>query len=367
MTGYSEHSFQHAWSRASMRLTGLMSDTGHRVDVIHAGTWNHHSGPDFLDARVSIDGRLFHGGIELHRDPSEWYSHGHHLDAVYNQVVLHVAPVSAKRPIVRQDGTRVPHISLSRIMPGWLPQSTKAAPTLACEKIIHRNQDALVVQLEEASAHYFEELTGRLLSRIRPGHDFAPELLRSMAVGVGSIYGAPANRDSMAEAAALMWDLPSTTKQDEALRVLTSQLHWRDHCGRPATYPERRLAQLWDTVAQLKRLDPHCLVQSAARVVAKIILGSSSGSHTGKVTHATVILPACWLMACMSGNHEIAASVRQSWDVVSLPAAPEAAKAFGSILAQIDPRHHKAITWLHRNKCQPKRCAGCRVGNRMVS
>lgn len=367
MTGFSEHSFQHAWSRASMRLTGLVSDAGHRVDVIHAGTWNHHSGPDFLDAKVSIDGRVFHGGIELHRDPSEWYSHGHHRDAVYNQVVLHVAPVPSKRAILRQDGTRVPHVSLGRIMPDWLPQSTRAATTLACEKIILRSLDALTVQLEEASAQYFEELTGRLLSRIRPGREFAHELLRSVAIGAGSIYGAPVNRASMAEAAALMWDMTDTADYEMALLHLKSQLHWRDHCGRPATYPEKRLALLWDAVGRLKCLDQHCLVKSSAKTVAKTILGGSSASHTGKVICATVILPACWLMSCMSGSHEGAATVRRSWDAACLPAAPEAARAYGPALALVDPRLHKAMTWMHRTKCQPRKCAGCHVGIRMVS
>lgn len=349
-----------------MRLVGLPSDMGQRIDVVHPGNWNRHSGPDFIDAQVSVDGTLFRGGIELHRNPLEWYSHGHHLDHVYNQVVLHVAPVPASRPIIRQDGTRIPHVSLGNVMPGWLPSSVVPTSAVACHKVVERHLDALDEELEAASSSYFEELTERLLNQIRPQGVWVHEIVRAVAIQIGSILGAPANRDAMAEAAARAWDSPSTASQTE-MGNIDIGMHWRNHCGRPATSPARRLEQLKVIVSNLKCLDPSQFGSIPVRELTIQILGTQAATPTAKIVQATVILPAHWLTATMSGNHEYAALARSSWDLAAIPASPEAARSFGATLGLVGRHHHKSLTWLHRNRCTQKRCAGCRVGNRMVS
>lgn len=367
MTGYSELTFQQAWNGASFRLTGLVSDTGQRVDIVDPGKWNHLGGPDFQEARVSVDGLLFTGCIELHRDPAEWYSHGHHRDPAYNQVVLHVSPSRARRPVVRQDGTIVPHVNIGGIMPGWLPQAVKIQPRLACEKVLDRNLDALKSQLELASAQYFEELCSRLLGNVRMGKPFQSELVRSMIIRTGSVLGAPANRDIMAEAASILWDNPEGADSLTAMAVMTSHLHWRNQYGRPATMPSRRLNQLYRIVDHVRNSDFERYWSSPSELVLKLMLGDLASSHTAGVVRGTIIIPAQWLMSTVSGDHGKAATVRNKWDQVLLPASPEASRAFGHVAGQIDRKHYKGLTWQYGNQCKVRSCASCRVGNRMVS
>ena len=58
--------------------------------------------------------RLVTGSVEMHLKCADWYTHGHHTDAKYNNVALHVVlwQVGAK-PVVRADGVSVPTLVLA--------------------------------------------------------------------------------------------------------------------------------------------------------------------------------------------------------------------------------------------------------------
>ncbi|MCK5834757.1 MAG: DUF2851 family protein, partial [Lentisphaeria bacterium] len=64
--------------------------TGEEVHVLNAGHWNDEAGPDFLEAKVSIGGKVFEGHIELHLVASDWYAHKHQDNPAYESVILHV-------------------------------------------------------------------------------------------------------------------------------------------------------------------------------------------------------------------------------------------------------------------------------------
>ncbi len=68
----------------------VLSD-GSPVEVIECGTENNHrGGPDFLDARIVLDGIQISGDVELHITPEGWREHHHDGDARYSNVILHV-------------------------------------------------------------------------------------------------------------------------------------------------------------------------------------------------------------------------------------------------------------------------------------
>ena len=75
------------------RLLGekLLTEGRERICVIYPGRVNKGSGPDFRDAVILAgDNKLIKGDIEIHTRASYWYSHGHHCDPEYNDVILHV-------------------------------------------------------------------------------------------------------------------------------------------------------------------------------------------------------------------------------------------------------------------------------------
>lgn len=85
------------------------------LSIIRPGHRNTNAGPDFSEARVSIDGVLWIGSVELHVRASDWYLHQHEQNGAYDGVVLHVVwenDYVAKR----KDGTAVPTLSLNGLV-----------------------------------------------------------------------------------------------------------------------------------------------------------------------------------------------------------------------------------------------------------
>jgi hypothetical protein len=87
-----EHVLHTVWQEQSSFLReDLRLNDGSPVSILHAGDFNdHRGGPDFLNARIAIDGLALSGDIELHREPKNWSEHAHDNDDRYSKVVLHV-------------------------------------------------------------------------------------------------------------------------------------------------------------------------------------------------------------------------------------------------------------------------------------
>jgi hypothetical protein len=87
-----EHFLHTLWKEKSDFLKkDLRLNDGSPVSILHAGDFNdHRGGPDFLNARIAIDGLALSGDIELHREPKNWSDHSHDSDDRYSKVVLHV-------------------------------------------------------------------------------------------------------------------------------------------------------------------------------------------------------------------------------------------------------------------------------------
>lgn len=82
---------------------------GLHVNVVFHGHWSHGFGPDFSDAMIVFDdAALLTGAVEIHTKSSDWYAHGHHLDARYDAVVLHVVSIADGPETRRADGKIVP-------------------------------------------------------------------------------------------------------------------------------------------------------------------------------------------------------------------------------------------------------------------
>src|SRR3972149_1441846 len=68
----------------------LPSSEDEPVSIIYPGRTNGDNGPDFRDAVIVNKSHLTKGDVEVHVKSSDWYSHEHHADAEYNNVILHV-------------------------------------------------------------------------------------------------------------------------------------------------------------------------------------------------------------------------------------------------------------------------------------
>ena len=67
----------------------FVTSKGETVEVIEHGRLNTNAGPDFLEAKIKFDGKIWAGPIEFHVKSSDWIKHKHQFDSAYNNVIAH--------------------------------------------------------------------------------------------------------------------------------------------------------------------------------------------------------------------------------------------------------------------------------------
>jgi len=110
-----EKFFQFLWKEQLIDLKNLRSISGKRIHIIDPGTMNIHCGPDFLQAKIQIDGLEFHGSIELHIKSSIWNYHGHQNDPNYDNVILHVV-LEDDKEVFLHSGGKMETIALKEVL-----------------------------------------------------------------------------------------------------------------------------------------------------------------------------------------------------------------------------------------------------------
>ncbi|RKY03402.1 hypothetical protein DRP77_06165 [Candidatus Poribacteria bacterium] len=91
----------------------LRTTDGRPVTVLSPGE-RREGGPDFANAHILIGAEAVKGDVEVHVNASDWYSHEHHLDPLYNNVVLHVVMWDDGVSLLtrKEDGGRIPTVEL---------------------------------------------------------------------------------------------------------------------------------------------------------------------------------------------------------------------------------------------------------------
>ncbi|MCL2511955.1 MAG: DUF2851 family protein [Bacteroidales bacterium] len=95
-------------------ITGNLTLTnGEPLQVIHPGTRNQESGPDFFNARIKIGATtVWAGNVEIHLKSSDWTLHKHHEDKNYDCIVLHVV-FKDNTPVYYSNNQPVPTLEVA--------------------------------------------------------------------------------------------------------------------------------------------------------------------------------------------------------------------------------------------------------------
>jgi len=117
-----EDFLHYVWRYQHFLRTDLQTTGGEPVSIVEVGEPNPHGGPDFLNARIRIDGTLWAGHVEIHILASEWRLHGHGTDQAYDNVILHVV-LEEDCAIFRANGERLPCLVLQRRIPPGIQAS----------------------------------------------------------------------------------------------------------------------------------------------------------------------------------------------------------------------------------------------------
>lgn len=114
---------------------------GEPVEILFPGQENMHAGPDFLAARVRVGGTLWAGNVEIHVRSSSWFTHGHHEDHAYNNIILHVVYVYDKE-VLNQQGEPIPHLEVKSYFDPCLQQNYHlllgSRSWIPCENLINQ-------------------------------------------------------------------------------------------------------------------------------------------------------------------------------------------------------------------------------------
>lgn len=209
-----ERALQRRWAESSWAAPFIDDGGGGQLRVIWPGRWNHGPGPDFHGAQfLDAGGRALRGDVELHLRAAGWIAHGHHDDAAYDRVVLHVVerPATARS----RDDPRIPQAS-----PLPMPLGEAAATALPCEGIVeHAGALAVEARLLQVAERRFarkaRELTA-LLAPNGPGDEADRRALLATARALGqphnaelalAVAQAALDGEETWSAAALNWNL----------------------------------------------------------------------------------------------------------------------------------------------------------------
>lgn len=273
-----ERLLQFIWQEKYFQLNNLMLESGEQLIIRDPGTWNHDQGPDFLNARILLDGTTWAGNIEIHVKSSQWYQHRHQTDPAYNNVILHVVweddtpRLSASLPtLVLQD--RVSAILLDRyeqlmqaggqlVCQEWLPEITAAywagwKQQLALERIQRKAQELLKLYKacnrnwndacwcwmarymgSVVNGDFFEQVAKSLPSRILARHKDQVIHLEALLLGQANLLK-EANSDPYVQLLQREYLFLQNKYQLPELHGRMQKLRMR-----PSAFPEVRLAQL---------------------------------------------------------------------------------------------------------------------------
>lgn len=266
---------QAKWNRIPID-TPFKTVCGKKLVILSRGTWNLESGPDFLNAKISLNDKIIIGDIEIHVRTSDWKQHGHSKDPAYANVILHVVEENDTRdpwlPVfLLPEENKLKKISILRKDSAGICASI--FQSLSNEELLKFFQDAGIDRLEKKSRQI-------LVDMIESGtrNAFLAKLF--------DVMGFKKNREAFAilfketvlkyskeefntfyeeilwgESGLLPADhtsMPDQAAADEQLRLWNAwwklrhdageKIHWTRSAMRPANAPERRLAALCEII-----------------------------------------------------------------------------------------------------------------------
>ena len=162
-----EKLLQFIWKNRYFNQQGLDLTTGETLSIEYPGEENTDQGPDFINARIRINGNYWIGSVELHLFSSGWFKHSHSEDDNYRNVILHVVwkqdRLDLKRCIPQLElCKRIPKLMMETyqswmLKPAFIPCEISASKT-ECKKWESWGSRLLIMRLDRKMHHILESL-----------------------------------------------------------------------------------------------------------------------------------------------------------------------------------------------------------------
>lgn len=420
-----EELLQYVWGHRLLPPGALKLADGRPLQIIDPGRLNRDSGPDFFNAKVKIDGRLWCGNVEIHVRASDWFRHGHQSDRAYDSVILHVV-AHDDCEVSRSDGQTIPQmkmecaadfgrrfgefvnvpsatlpcaVSLVDIPPlymrDWLDSMAFERINAKAERILGYLErfngsweDAAYVTLARAlgtgvNSEPFERLALATPLRLMLKHSDSLTAVEAILFGQAGLI--PPNPTGYAAVLAREYEFLS---HKFSLRPVESP-GWKMARMRPAAFPHRRIALLALMVSRGFRFMQQVLdidgEESARALFTDLTLSGYWLSHfsladaaptsappslsraTADVLTINVVVPLLFAYGHATGSHrhsEMAVDLLEH-----LPAERNSLVALFERAGVKCPNAFtsQALIELRRAYCDVRKCLYCRIGHRILA
>ncbi|GEM_PF-1738534 len=78
------------WYRQEFDRRNLQTIDGKKIIILSPGEKTTGSIVDFINAKVNIDGKVYIGDVEIHKNRSDWFKHKHFQQKGYENIIFHV-------------------------------------------------------------------------------------------------------------------------------------------------------------------------------------------------------------------------------------------------------------------------------------
>lgn len=401
---------------------------GRPIRIVHPGTLNTSSGPDFFNARVDIDGICWVGNVELHLKATDWHRHGHDTDMSYDSVILHVVGDSDTL-ISRQDGSQIPQLEMpfnadtaalySTLTTGSLPircaSRFSKVPRIhlidcierAGIERLHIKSDRFRAGVEGASGDWmqglfivlaralgfglngepFERLARSLPLNIVAKHADSLFQLEALLMGYAGLLGVPAIPGDAGYYSSLQQEF-SFLAHKYSLTPLPASL-WKMSGSRPGNMPHRKLATLARLLQNIQSLFSKILaakgdVEQLSELFKVEFEGYwenhfTFGNETTrayktaispdmiKVVLINVVVPVYYAYGIYSGDYELQEIAEKT--LRSLPAERNSIIKMWHDVAGYEPVNafeSQALLHIKREYCERGECMRCRIGCKLL-
>ncbi|QIY84969.1 DUF2851 family protein [Chryseobacterium sp. NEB161] len=183
-----EELLQYLWNFKKFRTFDFVSIDGRKIEIIDFGEWNKNSGPDFLLAKIKIDGIVFVGNIEIHTKASDWFFHNHSGNPEFGNLILHAVYVNDCE-IPELDNQQVATIELRDYFDEGLLQKYQLLyqehTFIACEDLFDVDKIPLFFEEEVLLKKLDEKTEGFELSLKRNHNNYEAVLFQNLAYTFG--------------------------------------------------------------------------------------------------------------------------------------------------------------------------------------
>ncbi|MFR1319816.1 MAG: DUF2851 family protein [Akkermansia sp.] len=136
-------------------------DLGRSVHILDCGDWNKSAGPDFLNARIQLDGVPYTGDMELDSAPEDWERHNHGSNSAFDGVILHLACTPSRKGWFSRTSRH--ERSPLAVIPAAMLNGTEALPAAAPDRSCRHAEvletmpaEQLEILLQSAAAYRFQ-------------------------------------------------------------------------------------------------------------------------------------------------------------------------------------------------------------------